>query len=107
MLLQQLHPQTSDKVVRPGGGLEWSETFTQLVLKMLVHRTMTSCISSNIIIVAKVILTNSDVIHQLPGVEFIHSFLVIISYLTKLLASEKLSRAPKLLKQHADGTARR
>ena len=87
MLLQKLHPHTIGKVARLGGVLEWSDTVTQMVLKMLAHRTPPSCISSNILSVAKVIIPNSDVIYQLPGVEFICSFQVNLSYLTNLLAS--------------------
>ena len=100
MLLQELRPQTIGKVDRPGGGLEWSDTSMQLVLELLAHRTLPSYISSNILSVAKVILQNSDVIHQLPGVEFIRSCRGILSYLTKLLASYELAIPPKFLEQH-------
>ena len=106
MLLEKLHPQTIGKVSRPGGGLEWSDTVTQLVLKMLLHCTPLFCISSNILSVAKFILPNSDVIHQLPGVKFIRLFRGTLSYLTKLLASDELARAPKFLEQHSEGTER-
>ena len=73
MLLHQLRPQTIGKVFRPGGGIEWSDTVTQLVLELLAHLTPPSCISSNILSVANVILPNYNVIHQLPGVGFISS----------------------------------
>ena len=87
MLLQQFRPQTIVKVATPGCGLEWSDAVMQLVLDLLEHRTPESCISSNILIVAKVILPKSDVIHQLPRVEFICLFRGTLSYLTNLLAS--------------------
>ena len=73
MLLQQLNPQIIGKVARPGGVLEWSDSITQLVLEMLAHRTLPFFISFNILSVSKVILPNSDIIHQLPGIEIIHS----------------------------------
>ena len=73
MLLHKLHPKTIGKVARPGGGLEWSDTITQMVLKMLAHRTLPSYVSSNILSVANVIIPKSDVINQLPGVESISS----------------------------------
>ena len=69
----------------PGGDIEWSDTDTQLVLEMLAHRTPLCCISYNLLSVAKVILQNSNAIHQLPGVEFIRSCQGTISYLAKLL----------------------
>ena len=107
MLLQLLHPQTIGKIDRPVDGIEWSDNVTQLFLDILAHRTPPSCISSIILSVAKVIIPNSEVIHQLHGVEFICLFQGTFSYLTKLLASDELARAPKFLKQHSDGTARR
>ena len=73
---------------------------------MIVHSTPPSCISSKILIVAKFILPNSDVIHQLPGVKFIRPFRGTLSYLTKLLASDELARAPKFLEQYSEGTVR-
>ena len=107
MLRHKLRPQTIGKVFRPSGGLYWSDTITQLVLELLAHRTPPSCISSNILSFAKVILTNYDVINQLLGVEFICSFRGTISYLTKLLDSDDLARSPNFLEQHADGKTRR
>ena len=97
MLRHKLRPQTIGKVSRPSGGLEWSDTITQLVLELLAHRTPPSCISSNILSVAKVILPNSDVINQLPGVEFISLCRGTLSYLTKMLESNELAIAPKFL----------
>ena len=73
MLLHKFHPQIIGKVVRPVGGIEWSYTVTQLVLKMIAHRTPPSCISSNILSDANFILPYSNVIYQLPGVELIRS----------------------------------
>ena len=69
MLLQELCPYTIVKVFSPSGFLKWSDTVTQLVLELLAHLTPPSRISSNILSVAKVILPNSDVMNQLPGVE--------------------------------------
>ena len=69
-----------------GGG---GDTVTQLVIEILAHRS------------------NSDVIHQLPGVEFIRSFQGNLSYLTKLLVSNELAISPKFLEQHTDVTLRR
>ena len=74
---------------------------------MLAHRTPPSCISSNIISVAKIILPKSYVIHQLLHVEFIHSCRGNLLYLTNILDSDELARAPKFLDQHSDGIARR
>ena len=71
MLPQQFLPQKIGKVSRRGGGLEWGDTVTQMVLEQLARRTPPSYISCNILSVDKVILPKSDVIHQLPGVEFI------------------------------------
>ena len=105
MLLQKLYPQTIGKVSRTSGGLEWSDKIMQLVLELLAHCTPLSCISSNILIVAKVILPNSNVIHQLPDVEFIRLFRGALSYLTKLLASNESAISPKFVEHHADGTA--
>ena len=68
MLLQKFHRHKIGKADRPGGGLEWSDIFTQMVLEMLAHLTLLSCISSYILSVAKFILPKSNVIHQLPGV---------------------------------------
>ena len=106
MLLQQLRPQKIGNVARPGGGIEWIDTVTRMVIYLLAHSTPPSCISFNILSVAKVILTKSDFIHQIPGVEFIRLCRGTLLYLTKLLASNELSRAPKFLEKHADGTAR-
>lgn len=92
---------------RPKGGLEWSESVTQLVLEMLSHRTPPSCISANILSVCKIILPNHDVVKEVPSVDFIRSCRGTLSYLTKLLASAELGRAPVFLEQHADGTSRR
>ena len=97
MLPQKLRPQTIVEVSRPGGGLDWSDNITQLVLELLAHRTPPSCISSDILSVAKVILPNSDVIYQLPGVELICLCQGTLSYLTKLLASYELAISPKFL----------
>ena len=101
-----MRPQTIGKVARPGGGLEWSNTVMQLVLDLLAHCTLPSYISYNILIVSKVILPNSDGIHNLPGVVFICLFQVTLSYITKILASDELSRFLKFREQHVDGTAR-
>ena len=87
MLLQKFHSQTIGKVASPGGGLEGSDAVTQLVLEMLAYFNLQSCISSNILSVSKVILPNSDVINQLPCVEFISSCRGTLSYLTNMLAS--------------------
>ena len=69
-----------------GGG---GDTVMQLVIEILAHRS------------------NSDVIHQLPGVEFIRLFQGTLSYLTKLLVSNELEISPTFLEQHADVTLRR
>ena len=74
---------------------------------MLAHRIPPYCFSSNIVNVAKVFLRKSDVINQIPGVQFIHSCQCHISYLTKMLASNKLTRSPKCLGKNSDGTERR
>ena len=87
--------------------LEWSDTVTQLVIDLLAHSTPTSCISSNILSVTKVILPNFKFIHQIPGVEFIFFCRVTFSYLANLLVSNELAISPKLLEQHTDGTSRR
>ena len=97
MLRHKLRPQTIGKVFRPSGGLYWSDNITQLVLELLAHRTPPSCISSNILSVAKVILPNSDVIHQLTGVELICFCRGTLSYLTKILVSYELAIVPKFL----------
>ena len=107
MLIQQLRPQTVGKVARPGGFLEWSDTVMQLFLDILANCTPPSCIISNILSVTKVFLPKSDIIHQLPDVEFISLCRGNLSYLSKLLASDELARSPKFLEQHVDGTSRR
>ena len=106
MLLQIFLPQTVDKVARPGGGLEWSDIVMQLVLELLPHCTPPSCISSNILSVAKVILQKTNVINQLPGVEYIHLCQVTLSYPTNLFVFNELARPPKFLEQHEDGKSR-
>ena len=102
-----MRPRPLGKMARAKGGLEWSESVTQLVLEMLSHRTPPSCISANILSVVKVILPNYEVIKEVPSVEFIRSCRGTLSYFTKLLAAVELAKAPVYLEQHADGTSRR
>ena len=81
MLLHKLSAQKIGKVSRPGDSLKWSDTVTQMVLEVPTNNTPPSCISSDILSVAKFILPNPDVIHELSGVKFIFNFRGTISYL--------------------------
>ena len=108
LCLQTLRPTKLMKVARQkGGGVEWSDTVTHLVMELLAHRTPPSCITSNILTVAKVLLPNYECVKELPSVGFVRGCRGTLSYLTKLLASDELARAPKYIEQHSDGTSRR
>ena len=80
---------------------------TQLVIELLANRTPPSCISGNILAVAKIILPNYECITELPSIAFIRRCRGTLSYLTKLMAADLLARTPVWIESHTDGTSRR
>ena len=92
---------------RPGGGVEWNEATTQLVLELLAQRTPPSCVVPNILSVANILLPNYAAIEKLPGMNFVRRSRGTLAYLTKLIAAKDLAEAPVYIESHSDGTERR
>ena len=106
-LQKRIKPQVIKKVPAPSGGLQWDEKVTQLVLKLLSHRTPPSCIGANILTIAKVIFPTLNIVEELPSVRFIRGTRSTLAYITKLLAAHNLGHAELYKEHHSDGTGRR
>ena len=92
---------------RKGGPLTWDDRITLLVLEMLSHRTPPSCVSANILSIAEYIFPSFKAVKELPGVSFVRGCRSVLSYLTKLLAFDRVALTDKYLELHSDGTKRR
>ena len=102
-----MRPQILKKESRRGGGRQWGPRMNQLVIELLSHNTPPSCVASNILSVAKYIHPDIEVAVELPSVKFILKARTTWSYLSKLLAANKLGLATTFLQHHSDGTKRR
>ena len=64
-------PKIIEKVPRKGGGLEWDEVVTQLVLEMHSHRTPAESIPANIESVCALISPNRELVKESPSASFV------------------------------------
>jgi len=79
----------------------------QLVLELLSHCTPPSCIPANILTVCSLVFPNHKVVEELPSGSFVRHCCSILSVETKTLAAYNIARAPLIVEDHSDGTARR
>ena len=90
-------------MARPsGGGLQWSEWVTDIVLEMLSHRTPPESIPANILGVGWLISPNYDIIELVPSINFVRNCGSILVVETKILSAAKIAGAVKLLEHHSD-----
>ena len=69
--IHSLLPRQSIKVTRPTfGGQQWSEWVTNMVIKLLTHRTPPESITANILTVCRLVSPNNNIVVSLPGIDF-------------------------------------
>ena len=90
-----------------GGGLQWSEWVTDIVLEMLSHRTPPESIPANILVVGRLISPNYNIFESVPSINFVQNCGSILVVDTKILRAAKIVGAVKLLEHHSDDTSRR
>ena len=56
-----------------GGGLQWSEWVTNIVLEMLSHRTPPESIPANILAADRLISPNYDIVESVPRIIFVQN----------------------------------
>ena len=88
-----------------GGGLQWSEWVTGIILEMLSHRTPPESIPANILAVDRLISPNYDSVESVSRIIFVRNCRGILVVETKTPAAAKISGAVKLLEHHSDVTS--
>ena len=63
------------KSTKCGGGLQWEEWMTQMVLELLSHCTPPSCIATNILIVTEIICPHTNIVKELPSISIVRVFI--------------------------------
>ena len=104
---KSLKPMIIQKEKEPGGGLQWGNEVTQMVLELPSHRTPLSYVDANILTVANIILPDHQVVQEFPGVSYIRHWCSVLSYMTKMLVSYQLGIVEAYLEHHSDGTQQR
>ena len=93
-----------------GGSAMWEEWFVQMVLKMLSHRALPSCIPATILTVVEPLFENptvTNLVRELPSVSTIREWRTVLVVVTKTLAAYQLGRADSYAQLLTDGTSRR
>ena len=95
-------------MARPsGGGLQWSDWVTDIVLEMLSHRTPPESIPANILAVGRLISPNYNIVESVPSINFVRNCRSVLAVETKTLGAAKIAGAVKVLEHHSDDTSRR
>ena len=79
---------------------------TQMVLELLSHCTLPSCIAENILTVTEILCPQTKIVKELTSISFVKGCRSALSLFTKLLVAYQLGKAEKLLEHHSDGTQR-
>ena len=95
------------EVKKRGKVKTWDHIVTQLVVEMLAHRTPPSCVAPNILSVAKLLMPNATIIHELPSDRFVRYCRSVLLLMTKTLAAFEIARAQLYQQLFTDGTGRR
>ena len=92
------------KVTRPTLGVQqWSEWVTNMVIKLLTHRTPTQSIPANILTVRRIVCPNNNIIGSLPNVYFVHNSQSILAVDTKTLGGYRISKMVNVMEHQRDG----
>ena len=84
--IRSLLPRQIIKVTLPTfGGQQWSEWVTNMVIKLLTHRTPPESITSNILTVCRLVSPNNNIVGSLPGIDFFHKCQSVLAVETKTL----------------------
>ena len=74
---------------------------------MLAHRTPPTCVAPNILSAAELLLPNTTIVKQLPGIRFIRYCRTILLHVTKTLAAYEIANSQYFEQLFTDGTSRR
>ena len=76
-------------------------------MEMLAHRTPPSCIGPNILATAQLLMPNTNIVHELPGLRFVRYMRTVLSYVTQTLAAYEIALSKEYVQAYTDGTSRR
>ncbi len=76
-----------------------------MILGMLSHYTLPTCIPANIITVAELLHPQNDVVKDLPGITFVCKYQSKLIVVTKTLAAYQLAHVQEYKQLFTDGTS--
>ena len=87
--------------------IRYGELITDMVIKLLTHRTPPESITVNILTGCRLVFPKNNIVGSLPGVDFVHKCRSVLAVETKTLGGYGIVNVVKVLEHHSYDTSRR